>query len=298
MDGSPGGTLAPDAASPAGAGLCKAGRINLAAQGGAASLAGLALGRAEPVGFADLARGVVCALGTRAASTASQPPEQQGTGDAARVSFAAVPSPMDHLLILGLFVLKTFLAAGGRESLPLGCVAPRGQPGPLPALGLWGLLHGVGRDFCSNTMPAAAKSHGLSQPHRHQPRVVTIPAQIPPGSSLHPQQTRGVSQGYWGATPALQQSQDPGCWDGEDPPGPNPTVCYEEMHFCSARCRRALGEQPGGCSTELPRIRAGFGPRSGGSSQAAGAAQRCESQRRLRMLRGAAGRNCCCRSVN
>lgn len=136
-DGSPGGTLAPDAASPAGAGICKVVRINLAAQGGAASLAGLALGRAEPVGFADLARGVVCALGTRAASTAPQPPEQQGTGDAARVSFAAVPSPMDHLLILGLFVLKTFLAAGGRESLPLGCVAPYGQPGPLPALGLW-----------------------------------------------------------------------------------------------------------------------------------------------------------------
>lgn len=54
---------------------------------------------------------------------------------------------MDHLLILGLFVLKTFLAAGGRESLPLGCVAPHGQPGPLPALGLWGFLHGVGRVF-------------------------------------------------------------------------------------------------------------------------------------------------------
>lgn len=292
MDGSPGGTLAPDAASPAGAGLCKAGRINLAAQGGAASLAGLALGRAEPMGFADLARGVVCALGTRAASTAPQPPEQQGTGDAARVSFAAVPSPMDHLLILGLFVLKTFPAAGGRESLPLGCVAPYGQPGPLPALGLWeGFL--LQHNASCSQIPWA-------QPAPSSPALCGYYSSSNPpwGAPLHPQQTLGVSHGQWGATPALQQSQDPGCWDGEDPPGPNPTVCYEVMHFCSARCRRALGEQPGGCSTELPRIRAGFGPRSGGSSQAAGAAQRCESQRRLRMLRGAAGRNCCCRSVN
>nr|XP_047925318.1 collagen alpha-1(I) chain-like [Anser cygnoides] len=211
------GTPAPAAASPAEAGLCRAGGINLAARRGAASVAGLAPGRAEPVGFADLARGSCLCFGHVGVKPSEGGqhgfPASRAAGDggcAARVSFAAVPSPVDHLLILGLFVLKTFPAAGGRESLPLGSVPPRGQPVPLPAPGLWGFLHGVGRVSCSSTTPASAKSRGLSQPH-HQSRVVTAAAQIPPGSSPAPSTNTGGVSGAAGRYP------EPGPWDWGGP---------------------------------------------------------------------------------